>query len=164
MRQNAGQSVLRYANPNHWQRESGTRGIMAWVLVMSLLVAVVMGSYVGASYLANRLFAVELPQMSMPEIGFPEINLPNIELDVPEWLSSGSEQGDILIVNINAGLNMRDAPGLDTQVITVLPNGTRVQKLEGPVIVDDVPWVRVRVVENESVDGWLSLNFLQPAE
>jgi hypothetical protein len=126
-----------------------------------LLLLVAAGSYAGASYLADRFFAIELPQISMPQIGLPEVNLPHIDLEVPEWLQNG-EAAETLIVNINEGLNLRDEPGLSTNVIAVIPNGTRVAKLEGPVNVDNVPWVRVRIErDNEPVEGWMSRNFLQ---
>jgi hypothetical protein len=122
---------------------------------MVLLVVVAAGSYAGASFLADRFFAIELPQIRMPQI-----NVPSIGLEVPDWLQGG-EPREMLIVNINEGLNLRDEPGLSTDVIAVLPNGTRVEKLEGPITVDTVPWVRIQAEHNgEQVEGWMSRNFL----
>lgn len=55
------------------------------------------------------------------------------------------------------GLNLRDEPGLNTRVIALLPNGTRLRKLEGPRSVDGVPWVRVRgEIDGRQVEGWVS--------
>jgi hypothetical protein len=143
------------------RQHPGVRAATSRVLLVVLLLLVAAGSYAGASYLADRFFAIELPQISMPQIGLPEVNLPHIDLEVPEWLQNG-EAAETLIVNINEGLNLRDEPGLSTNVIAVIPNGTRVAKLEGPVNVDNVPWVRVRIErDNEPVEGWMSRNFLQ---
>lgn len=94
----------------------------------------------------------------------PQINLPTLNLDVPDWLNR-TEPGDILIVNISSveGLNVRDAPGLSTNVIATVPSGTRVRKLEGPTVVDDVPWVRGRIDREgaQPLEGWMSQNFLE---
>jgi serine/threonine protein kinase len=140
------------------QRRSFARTTTSWFLVLLLLVTVAFGSYVGASYLADRLFAVQLPQIGMPAL--PDINLPNIGIDVPEWLNPIA-QGEPLTVNIRDGLNLRDEPGLSTNVVAVIPNGTTVYKLEGPREVDGVSWVRVRVEHNnETREGWMSLNYL----
>jgi serine/threonine protein kinase len=144
------------APPTRRQQHPLARTLTSWIVLMALLFVVVAGSYAGASFLADRFFAIELPQ-----IGMPQINLPSIDLEVPDWLQS-SEPNEMLIVNINDGLNLRDAPGLTTNVVTVVPNGTRVEKLEGPRTVDNVPWVRVQTELNgEQVEGWMSRNFLQ---
>jgi hypothetical protein len=126
--------------------------------VLLLLVVVAFGSYIGASYLADRLFAVQLPQIGLPTL--PDINLPNVGVDVPDWLNPIA-QGEPLTVNIREGLNLRDNPSLNSNVVDVIPNGTTVYKLEGPREVDGVPWVRVRVEHNnETLEGWMSLNYL----
>jgi hypothetical protein len=47
--------------------------------------------------------------------------------------------------------------------MTVVPNGVVVRKLEGPVIADNIPWLKVRVELNgQSIEGWMSLNYLRP--
>jgi hypothetical protein len=131
------------------------RTVTSWIVLMVLLFVIAAGSYAGASFLADRFFAISLPQ-----IGLPQINLPRIGLEVPEWLQGG-EPNEMLTVNINEGLNLRDEPGLNTDVIAVVPNGVRVEKLEGPVTVDAVPWVRVQTELNgEQIEGWMSRNFL----
>jgi serine/threonine protein kinase len=140
------------------RRRSFARTTTSWFFVLLLLVAVAFGSYVGASYLADRLFAVQLPQIGLPAL--PDINLPNVGVDVPDWLNPIA-QGEPLTVNIRDGLNLRDEPGLNTNVVAVIPNGTTVYKLEGPREVDGVSWVRVRVEHNdETREGWMSLNYL----
>jgi hypothetical protein len=163
------------ASADYWRRQSRIRAASALVMLLIMVSIAAFIGYAGASYLANRMFDVQLPEISMPEIdlglpeismpeidlGLPEINVPEIDLGLPEWMT-WDEQGDVLIVNINGGLNMRNEPGLNTDIVAVVPNGTRVQRLEGPVIVDNVPWVRVRVEGNgASTEGWMSLNYLQ---
>jgi hypothetical protein len=126
------------------------RTVTSWLVLLALLFVVAAGSYAGASFLADRFFAIELPQIRMPQIS----------LEVPEWLQ-GSEPNEILIVSINEGLNLRDEPGLSTEVIAVVPNGTQVEKLEGPITVDNVPWVRIQTEQDgEQLEGWMSRNFL----
>jgi hypothetical protein len=143
------------AQPARQQQRPMVRSVTSWLVLMVLLVVVAAGSYAGASFLADRFFAIELPQIRMPQI-----NVPSIGLEVPDWLQGG-EPREMLIVNINEGLNLRDEPGLSTDVIAVLPNGTRVEKLEGPITVDTVPWVRIQAEHNgEQVEGWMSRNFL----
>lgn len=140
---------------HYWRRQGFIHALTGWLVIMLLLVVVVVGSYLGASYLAERLFGVRIPVIDLPSI-----NLPTIDLQMPEWLQESTE-GAILIVNINEGLNMRDQPGLNTNIIAVLPGGTRVRQLEGPVVANNVPWVRVRTEgEGEALEGWMSLNFL----
>jgi hypothetical protein len=61
------------------------------------------------------------------------------------------------------GLNLRAAPGLNVQVIALLPNTTRVRVLDGPKVVDDVPWMHIRAtLGGRDVEGWASVNFLKP--
>ncbi len=161
----SGDTMLRFVYPSHWQRQAGVSSLSAWIIVSALVLAVALGSYVGASYVANLIFNVQLPQLGLPQLGLPEINMPNVDLDVPDWLQPSAEEGEVLVVNINEGLNMRDRPGLSTNVVAIVPNGARVRKLEGPIVVDQVPWVRVRVEGNgQAVEGWMSLNFLKPAQ
>jgi hypothetical protein len=43
-----------------------------------------------------------------------------------------------------------------------VPNGTPVTKLEGPVVKDNIPWLRVSVdVNGKHYEGWMSLNYLR---
>jgi serine/threonine protein kinase len=143
------------APPARRQQHPVLRTVTSWLVLLALLLAVVVGSYAGASFLADRFFAIELPQ-----IRIPQINLPQIDLEVPDWIQ-GSEPNEILIVNINEGLNLRDEPGLSTEVIAVVPNGAQVEKLEGPITVDNVPWVRIQTEQDgEQLEGWMSRNFL----
>lgn len=147
-----------FVDPAALRRQPFLRTIAGWGAMLLLLLAIAWGSYMGASIVAGQL-----PQLSLPQIGLPRINLPRITLPIPDWVI-GVGQGEMLIVSINEGLNLRDQPGLNSNVITVIPNGTRVQKVEGPTVVDDVPWVRVRIEQEgaEPLEGWMSLNFLKP--
>ena len=86
-------------------------------------------------------------------------------ITLPDWLTGvGGGSGEVLIVTIGdvEGLNLRAEPGLNTRIIGLLPNGTRVRKLEGPRIVDNVPWVRVRgEINGQPVEGWVSQLFVR---
>lgn len=127
------------------QRQSMRRAIVGWLVALVLLSGVVYGSYVGASYLVDQFFAIKLPQVSLPNL--------------PGW--AGGQPAEILIVQADE-LNVRSAPGINTQVETTLPKGALVTKLEGPVTENDVPWVRVRAeVNGQSVEGWVSERFLE---
>ncbi len=136
--------------------------LLGWSLLILLLTLAAMGSYAGASYLANRYFALNLPTLALP--GVPQVSLPTFDLDVPNWLDLPST-GDYLTVRINAneGLNLRDTPGLASNVITTVPNGVRVEQIGGPEVVDNVSWVYVRVQQpnGAALEGWMSLNFLE---
>lgn len=152
------------------RQQSTVNRVIRWMVILTLLVLVTAGSYAATSYALARVAGVQLPQIGLPSIalpagfGLPEINLPNVGVEIPSWLIDIA-QGEELIVNINAGLNVRDAPGLSSNIIGVVPNGTSVRKLEGPTYVDDVPWVLVRIERegNQPLEGWMSLDFLIPA-
>lgn len=136
------------------RRQMLQRGVVGWGVILLLLGIVVFGSYIGASYLVDRLFAIELPRPAVPAL----------ELELPDWIPAVNS-GEILVVNA-PGLNIRDEPDLtQSTVIDVLPNSTRVRRLEGPTTVDGVPWVRVRAeIDGRTVEGWVSANFLVPLE
>ncbi len=136
------------------RQQTFTRGIVGWIVLIGLTVGVAFGSYTVASYVVDQFFAIKLPQPDLPNFG----------VSLPEW-PFAADQGEVLIVNINEGLNLRDEPGLSTNVVAIVPNGTPVRKLEGPQIIDNVPWVRVRIDSDvQPNEGWMSLNFLIPAE
>jgi hypothetical protein len=90
--------------------------------------------------------------------------LPSISL--PGWLTGVvSGGGEVLIVSISGpeGLNLRENPGLNARVIGLLPDGTRVRKLGGPEIRDNVGWLRVRAPLNgREVEGWVSATYVRP--
>ncbi len=44
----------------------------------------------------------------------------------------------------------------------VVPNGTVVRKLEGPVMADNIPWLKVQFELNgQVIEGWMSMNYLR---
>ena len=137
------------------------RPISGMVIVLTLLVVVACGAYYGASVIVNQLTSIELPR---PAIDLPA--LPDLGINLPDWLTGVvSGGGPVLVVTgvPEEGLNLRAAPGLSTQVIGLLPNGSRVRLLEGPRLVDNVPWLRVRAqLNNRDVEGWVSANFVKP--
>jgi hypothetical protein len=129
------------------------------IAVMLLLFGVVsFGAYYVTSLVVNRLFDVH---WSIPQITLPA--LPNLGIDLPEWLTGvPGGGGEVLIVSGAQGLNLREAPGTQSKVITALPAGTRVRKIGGPQTVGNSPWLQVRTtVDGHDVEGWLSANYLK---
>ncbi|MCS7288093.1 MAG: serine/threonine protein kinase [Roseiflexus sp.] len=132
-------------------RGTRQRSLAALIAMVALFMLVGLGAYVLTSLVLEGLMNISLPRLQLP---LPE-NVP-----LPDWLTGVSGgSGEVLTVTIGdvEGLNLRDAPGLNTRVIALLPNGTRVRKLEGPRIVDGVPWVRVRgEINGRQIEGWVS--------
>jgi hypothetical protein len=137
------------------------RSINGIVVLLALLLVVSCGAYYGASLALGALTNVQLPR---PQIDLP--SLPDLGISLPEWLTGiVSGGGRTLVVTgvPDEGLNLRAAPGLQTQVIGLLPNGARVRQLEGPRVVDTVPWLRVRAkLADGEHEGWVSSLFLKP--
>ncbi len=138
---------LRPLDTTTLRQKAWQHGLRGWIAISLLLLVVAFVSYAGASYVVDRVFAID--------IGF----------GIPDWLP-GSDPGEIYVVSDATALNIRDQPGLtNSNVITALPNGTRVRKLEGPIVQDNVPWVRVRAeIDDQTIEGWVSENFLVPLE
>lgn len=132
-------------------RKTRRHSLAALITMAALFILVGSGAYVLTSLVIEGLTNISLPR---PQLSLPE-NVP-----WPDWLTGVADgSGEVLIVTIGdvEGLNLRNEPGLNTRVIGLLPNGTRVRKLEGPRIVDGVPWVRVRgEINGQRVEGWVS--------
>jgi hypothetical protein len=128
--------------------------------MVGLVLTVAAASYVAVTSLATGFAG--LPRPSVP--GLP--SLPSVDDGPLAWLRGlfGPPE-EIYVVNIADGLNIRSKPNATdtTNVITVVPNGATVVKLEGPRIEDNIPWLRVRAeVDGRPVEGWMSLNYLLP--
>jgi eukaryotic-like serine/threonine-protein kinase len=127
------------------------------VVVGVLFLAVACGAYNLASLAAENLADIRLPRVDIP--------LPDLGFRLPDWLTGDvAGQGALLEVAISDrdGLNLRDAPGLGSRVITLLPNGSRVRFLDGPKLVDNVPWVQVRArIDNRNIEGWVSASYVR---
>lgn len=136
------------------------RSVTGIVVMLTLLMVVACGAYYGASLALATLANIQLP---VPEISLP--SLPELGVNLPEWLTgvvSGS--GEVLVITgvAEEGLNMRDAPGLKSNVIALLPNGTHVRKIDGPQMVDNVPWLHVRAsLADGEHEGWVSARFVK---
>jgi uncharacterized protein YgiM (DUF1202 family) len=52
------------------------------------------------------------------------------------------------------GLNRRDAPGTNSNVIDVIDIGTQVTLLEGPKPADGYNWWNIRTADN--TEGWVA--------
>jgi hypothetical protein len=122
--------------------------------MLALIMAVAGASYLVTSSLANQ--ARDLPSL------FPR------DRDLFSWFTDLFEPRDeIYLVNIVEGLNLRREPDAQNaaNIITVVPNGAAVRKLEGPRIEGNIPWLRVRAeVNGRQVEGWMSMNYLLPRQ
>jgi hypothetical protein len=138
------------------------RSIGGMVVLLTMLLVVACGAYYGASVALGALANIQLPR---PELDLPA--LPDlVGWDLPEWLTgvvSGGGQTLVVTGVPDEGLNLRSAPGLQTQVIGLLPNGARVRKIGESRSVDGVPWlpVRARLPDGER-EGWVSALFVKP--
>ena len=141
--------------------QSRRRSIAGIVILLTMLIVFAGVGYYGISLALDKLTNIELPR---PALDLPA--LPDLGIEWPSWLTGvvgGS--GQVLVVTgvPDEGLNLRAAPGLNGQVIVLLPNTTRVRVLEGPKVVDAVPWMHVRAtIDGRDVEGWASVNFLKP--
>ncbi len=116
-----------------------------------LLLAVAFGSYWAVTWAFDRLnlSAPRLPEL--PAWQWPDLNL------------ADQNTQELYVVNINEGLNLRSAPDTRPETIMmVVPNGTVVRKLEGPVMADNIPWLKVQFELNgQVIEGWMSMNYLR---
>jgi len=121
--------------------------------MMLLLLAVAAGSFWMVNLAINRL-NLNVPQLELPSWQLPDLNLP------------GRAGAELYIVNISEGLNLRAAPNAQPgNILMVVPNGTVVRRLEGPVVADNIPWLKVQFELNGQVfEGWMSLNYLRRQE
>ncbi len=136
-----------------------TRGLVGWAVMIGLLLLVAAGSYVGVSALIGQISRGSTPNLpSLP-------GLPSADTGGPlAWLSGLFGRDEIYIVNLAEGLNLRSQPDVNdpADILTVVPNGTPVTKLEGPVVKDNIPWLRVSVNSGgRRYEGWMSLNYLR---
>jgi|HigsolmetaAR201D_1030396.scaffolds.fasta_scaffold10293_2 serine/threonine protein kinase len=153
-------SVGRYVRPPARLSNRRQRSISGIVVVLVLLLSFSCGAYYVASYALSAVANVQLPRL---EVNLP--SLPELGFSLPEWLTGVvSGPGEVLVVNAGGGeLNLRAEPGLKTPVTAVIPNGTRVRKLGGPEIVDDVAWLHVRVsLPSGEQEGWVSAIYVKP--
>jgi eukaryotic-like serine/threonine-protein kinase len=150
------------------RKRSFTRGLMGLALMLSLILIVAGAGYIAAASLAPGLTNVQLP--SMPS--FPDRpalpGVPTAASDGPfGWLNDLLGRNEIYLVNIADGLNMRSAPDAsdDANIVVVVPNGTPVRYLEGPVVSGSITWLRVQtVVRGQAYEGWMSQEYLRRQE
>jgi len=72
--------------------------------------------------------------------------------------SDAIEVGDTVSV-VDGNLNLRDATGLDANVIDVMPDGTQLEVSDGPVSADGYTWFEVS--NDDFGPGWAAGEFLQ---
>jgi hypothetical protein len=70
--------------------------------------------------------------------------------------------GEIVRV-VDGSLNLRTEPGLDAEVVRVLPDGFVLTVADGPESADGYDWYQVTSSGDVAVDGWVVGDFLEPA-
>jgi serine/threonine protein kinase len=138
---------------DQFRRQNWQRGLVGWLIMMLLLLAVAVGSFWVVNLAINRL-NLNVPQLELPSWQLPDLSLP------------GRASTELYVVNISEGLNLRSAPNAQPDnILMVVPNGTVVRRLEGPVVADNIPWLKVQFELNGKVfEGWMSLNYLRQQE
>jgi hypothetical protein len=149
-------------DPDQLRKRNITRGLLGWLVMVGLVVGVIFGTLALVNSLAGRIGGLTRP--SLPNVpGLPTSQAGGGPLD---WLGGLVGGGDeVYVVNIADGLNLRSEPDAQNaeNLIAVVPNGTPVTRLEGPLIEDNIPWLRVRVELNgQTLEGWMSQNYLLP--
>jgi serine/threonine protein kinase len=137
---------------------TSNRSMPVLALIGVIFLIVVCGAYNLGSIAVEHLADIRLPHLTLPVL--------DVGVNLPGWLT-GEVEGPGLTLEVSIpdseGLNMRDAPGLTTQIITLLPNGTRVKRIDGPRVVDGVPWMQVRArIDGRDIEGWVSANYVKP--
>jgi eukaryotic-like serine/threonine-protein kinase len=141
--------------------QSRRRSITGMVILLAMLIAFAGLGYYGVSLALDKLVNIELPR---PALDLPA--LPDLGIEWPSWLTGvvgGS--GQVLVVTgvPDEGLNLRAEPSLNGQIVKLLPNTTRVRVIDGPKVVDAVPWMHIRAtLDGQDIEGWASANFLKP--
>jgi len=137
---------------------TNNRSMLGLAIIGVVFLIVVCGAYNLGSVAVEHLADIHLPRFTLP--------IPDIGINLPGWLTGDAEgPGVVLEVSIpdSEGLNLRDGPGLTTGIITLLPNGTRVKRVDGPRVVDGVPWMQVRArIDGRDIEGWVSANYVKP--
>jgi uncharacterized protein YraI len=100
---------------------------------------------------------------------FAYADLPEIRQLVAEVLQTppggppaGLVLGDTVVVETDDGgpLNLREAAGIDAEVLAELPNGTVGIVIDGPTMADDLPWYEI---STNLGNGWSTAEFLEIA-
>ncbi|MBX0326497.1 protein kinase [Oscillochloris sp. ZM17-4] len=146
--------------PDVIRQRSLTRSMVGWAVMLGLLLLVAAGSYVGVNALISQFSQGSAPNLpSLP--GLPSADTSDGPLT---WLGGLFGRDEVYIVNLAEGLNLRSQPDVNdpATILTVVANGTPVTKLDGPVVKDNIPWLRVSVDTGGShYEGWMSLNYLR---
>jgi hypothetical protein len=147
-------------DPDDLRKRGLARSLVGWVVMIGLLLLVAAGSYVGVTALIGQIGRSSAPNLpSLP--GLPSADAGGGPF---EWVQGLFRHDEIYIVNLAEGLNLRSQPDVNdpSNILTVVANGTPVTRLDGPLMKDNIPWLRVSAeVGGTHYEGWMSLNFLR---
>jgi uncharacterized protein YgiM (DUF1202 family) len=123
--------------------ENGPLFLIGLIIVVMLIMA--SGDYDAASY-ETLPTPTTISEIASPAPDPPSVPTPQLEVEVEVEIRSTTEN-----------LKLRRGPGLEQEVISVLPRGTQVQILGETQPADGFVWVRVSVDERE---GWVAQEYL----
>lgn len=148
--------VVQQAVRKEMRRQSCQRAIVKRSIQLALIVAVVYGLLVGVTYAMGRVQQVDpfgwvtgqLPALP---------SLPNIDLSWLDRLRRLVGGGSSTVVVVQS-VNMRTGPGTNNPLVGVLPEGTVLKQIGGPV--DDpngapFQWIKVATAEGGK-EGWIA--------
>ncbi len=150
------------------RQRSFMHGLLGLMLMLTLILIVAGAGYVAATNLVPSLPSVQLPALpSFPDR--PTLpGVPTADANGPlGWINELLGNNEIYLVNVAEGLNIRSTPNADddTNILTLVPNGTPVRYLEGPVVNGTIEWLRVQTVVNgQAYEGWMSQRYLRRQE
>jgi peptidoglycan/xylan/chitin deacetylase (PgdA/CDA1 family) len=167
-----GMSVVMWdVDPMDW-REPGAQQIADYVLDNAYPGAIVL-MHDGGGDRSQTVAALEtiLPGLAAQGYRFPTIYAgdPSVYVAPPAPSTPAAPVATPVPANPNAwhvagtggsGANVREKPSTSAAVVAVLPDGTAVQPLGGPVQSDGMAWLEIR--SGSSVQGWIAADLLQP--
>jgi len=140
-----------------WTSEQGATPIIAWA---GDTVARAQSAYTPWAKLADAVFAPNVTSQIAPAAGQPLLTpLAVSPIDLGDAATPVFGRfltpGGLAVINTTEGdqLNVRLAPSTTANVVTKLPDGSRVTVLEGPRSADGFTWWKIRT--GSGIEGWV---------
>jgi hypothetical protein len=116
----------------------------------------------GESLLASPTFPAESGGGSVPSFAMQGPTLPPVVFTpTPDVIEVGKTV--IVYGTQEQQLNIRDNPGINTNVLFRAPDGYLLKVIEGPSQADGLFWWKVQDPANPSLSGWVASDYIQVA-